>query len=432
MRKSSRFSGPGPTDDEPSDPTDTPENAGIPGRRRFFTSLAAGAAAGVALAGPSEAAAQDAGASSNVRDHGAVGDGEADDTEAVQRAVERGERDRRPVYFPPGTYRVTRSIRVRDEVDLYGNDASFCRLLHDLRGASASHRRDNHACLWIQNDGDPPAGAKNVNVRHLGFGTTEPRVDLGDEGCVQTGIYAKHAYWNVRIRDVIVADFATGIDLQDCWTARLLHSSVIRAQVHCLRWENATAGEITGNRLDCISGSVVTGRGRDCVYVSFSNSPPSFFDTIALGVTNNSMQAAEGAGFRGVGLSNATFTNNFFENNNRSNSAAALLLQTAPRPTGPPGPGRRPDRHPLMRVVNITGGFVTPGSHGHGPAVKIGDYFAINIMGLDIRGSRLRRGLHLYGRHSQVNVIGTMSRLENYIRSPHRHIVGSVMRVLGD
>ncbi len=429
MGKTSIHGGSGPADGAPFDPPERDLEDAALRRRSFLTTALAGTAGAAALIAPSAATAQDAGRSESVRDYGAVGDGEADDTAAIQRAIDRGATDKHPVFFPPGTYRVTESLRVRDEVDLFGSDASFCRILHDLRGASASHRRANHACLRLENEGEPPGPVKNVLVRHLGFGTTEARADLGDEAREQTGIYAKHAFWNVRIRDAIIADFAIGVNLQDCWTARLLYSSIIRAQVHCVRWENATCGELTGNRLDCISGSRVTGRGKDCVYVSYSTSPPQFFETMALGVTNNSMQASEGAGFRGVGLSNMTFTNNFLENTNRRGDAAAILLETAPAPTGPPGPERRGDRHPLMRVVNLTGGFITPGSHGLGPAVKIGDYFVINIQGLDIRGSRLRRGLHLYGRHSQVNVIGTMSRLENYIRSPHRNIIGSVMRV---
>lgn len=44
----------------------------------------------------------------SVRAFGAVGDGRADDTEAVQRAVERSG----DVLFPRGTYRITRTIRV--------------------------------------------------------------------------------------------------------------------------------------------------------------------------------------------------------------------------------------------------------------------------------------------------------------------------------
>src|SRR5579871_2650540 len=48
-------------------------------------------------------------ASGNVRDHGAVGDGTADDTAAVQRAVESGAG---VVTFPKGVYKLTRTVTV--------------------------------------------------------------------------------------------------------------------------------------------------------------------------------------------------------------------------------------------------------------------------------------------------------------------------------
>lgn len=40
----------------------------------------------------------------NVKEFGAIGDGNADDTAAIDAAAETG----KVVYFPPGTYRVTR------------------------------------------------------------------------------------------------------------------------------------------------------------------------------------------------------------------------------------------------------------------------------------------------------------------------------------
>ena len=44
----------------------------------------------------------------NPRDFGAVGDGVADDTEALQRAVNETQTGR--VYFPKGIYRITNKI----------------------------------------------------------------------------------------------------------------------------------------------------------------------------------------------------------------------------------------------------------------------------------------------------------------------------------
>src|SRR5438067_932243 len=43
----------------------------------------------------------------NVREHGAKGDGKADDWQAIQNAVDAGFG---VVHFPPGTYRITKPV----------------------------------------------------------------------------------------------------------------------------------------------------------------------------------------------------------------------------------------------------------------------------------------------------------------------------------
>jgi hypothetical protein len=394
--------------------------------RREFLEWVAGTAASAAVVGVSARAfAHDP---ADVRRYGAVGDGRSDDTDAIQSAIDRAARRRRPVYFSPGVYRVTRTLRVRSETDLYGSDASFCEIRHDLSGKPDSHRQQNAACILVDNEGPDGARAvRYVSIRRLRLTTTEPRADLGGSE-PQTGVLVRHGYWSFRVQEVVVHDFAVGMSLRDCWTARIQYSAIERSNVHCLHWENATAGEITGCRMDSLREPQVSGRGRDCVYVTFGQRPP-FHETLALSVSNNSFQSSERAGFRGVGLGNVTFTNNFFENDNRSGESAALMLENPP--TEPPDGASAEWRRPMLRVVNITGGFITPGEHGKGPAVCIGDYALVNITGLDIRGSALRRGLHLFGRESRVNITGVHSTLDNYVRSPHLDVRGSVLPLVG-
>lgn len=52
----------------------------------------------------------------SVRDFGAKGDGATDDTEAIQRALDAGVREKKVVYLPPGRYRTTRGFRVESVV----------------------------------------------------------------------------------------------------------------------------------------------------------------------------------------------------------------------------------------------------------------------------------------------------------------------------
>jgi len=53
----------------------------------------------------------------SVRDHGAIGDGRALDTRAIQAAVDAAAAARGTVYFPPGTYR-SGTVRLRSRVSV--------------------------------------------------------------------------------------------------------------------------------------------------------------------------------------------------------------------------------------------------------------------------------------------------------------------------
>jgi hypothetical protein len=62
----------------------------------------------------------DADAACSVKHHGAVGDGQADDTAAIQAAVKAGTG---AVYFPKGTYRITRTVVV--DLNSHGRTSLF-------------------------------------------------------------------------------------------------------------------------------------------------------------------------------------------------------------------------------------------------------------------------------------------------------------------
>lgn len=57
----------------------------------------------------------------NVKDYGAVGDGQTDDTEAFKAAVKAAEKDRLPVYVPGGDYLISDTITL-NSVTLYGQE----------------------------------------------------------------------------------------------------------------------------------------------------------------------------------------------------------------------------------------------------------------------------------------------------------------------
>lgn len=74
------------------------------------------------------------------QDYGAVGDGVADDTQAIQDCIDSNT----AVFFPPGTYKITSPLTIKNGLTLYGNNrlntlikAVGCDLAHFAEGASS-------------------------------------------------------------------------------------------------------------------------------------------------------------------------------------------------------------------------------------------------------------------------------------------------------
>ncbi len=69
----------------------------------------------------------------SVKEYGAVGDGETDDTEAIEKAMKKASVNRKTVYFPAGTYRVTKTISIGYSYGMYlglqGQDAESVTLV---------------------------------------------------------------------------------------------------------------------------------------------------------------------------------------------------------------------------------------------------------------------------------------------------------------
>ncbi|AZU64112.1 hypothetical protein CHR53_24315 [Neobacillus mesonae] len=59
----------------------------------------------------------------NVKDYGAEGDGITDDTTAIEMAMQDSRNHK--IYFPPGTYKITREIAIHDGVEITGEQAAL-------------------------------------------------------------------------------------------------------------------------------------------------------------------------------------------------------------------------------------------------------------------------------------------------------------------
>lgn len=116
----------------------------------------------------------------SVKDFGAVGDGVADDTAAINRALyqiycrEVNPQIRRSLYFPAGIYRITDSILIPPYATLYGEginnsmivaDSSATSLLYVFRTCDSLQQS---GAQIGSNNAIPP---QNITISDMGFGT---------------------------------------------------------------------------------------------------------------------------------------------------------------------------------------------------------------------------------------------------------------------
>ncbi|TDU81512.1 pectate lyase-like protein [Prosthecobacter fusiformis] len=104
------------------------------------------------LSGPVQSAEKNAEKIVNVRDTGAKGDGLADDTEAIQRALDGGGRT---VVIPAGTYKISAALLLDSATTLKSDDKAVIRL--------ADHA-GNDVDLFLLTNRDRTQGNKDITV----------------------------------------------------------------------------------------------------------------------------------------------------------------------------------------------------------------------------------------------------------------------------
>jgi polygalacturonase len=121
----------------------------------------------------------------DVRDFGAVGDGSADDTEAINRAlyqlycVEANTQIRRSLYFPAGTYRITESLIIPTYAKLVGEGADctiiFLDTSSDISSLSAYVARfgDSKQQTGVNITTNSATAPRNIEISSMTFETVE-------------------------------------------------------------------------------------------------------------------------------------------------------------------------------------------------------------------------------------------------------------------
>lgn len=136
------------------------------------------------------------GAPLNVLDYGAVGDGVADDSVAIQAAINATTASGGSVYFPNGTYIVNTGITLKTRVTLFGNDRNKTVIKAGTAGITVlglSGESYNMRIRSLDIDGNNLA-AKGIAILGPSIGSNAHHVieDVQCSGCTTNNIHLKH------------------------------------------------------------------------------------------------------------------------------------------------------------------------------------------------------------------------------------------------
>lgn len=203
--------------------TDTDKHAATR-RRALFAGAAGIAGAAVAAGAPAQAATAVASDTStldwyNVKLLGAVGDGQTDDTSAIQAALNSAAATGGTVYFPEGTYRITPAART---TSLSGASAVGLTVPSNvnLRGsnqyASTLVKHSAGTLLAVSGSGPSPDTGSSTHTQYCTIS------DLGLSGGNNTGLLLEMYYCDViTVRDVLMQNNnGICVDLAECWDSR--------------------------------------------------------------------------------------------------------------------------------------------------------------------------------------------------------------------
>jgi hypothetical protein len=150
----------------------------------------------------------------SVKDFGAVGDGVADDTAAIQAALDASN----SVYVPPGVYLLSATLHSRPRTEFYGSVAEITQLKrngadygHTLELGTESSNPANNAnlChvhgLWFQRNFSYTPGVTTTIPDPLSAGTSHIKLNGGQKAIIEDNML-----WNAPILiDVVTSSLVT-------------------------------------------------------------------------------------------------------------------------------------------------------------------------------------------------------------------------------
>jgi len=252
-----------------------------------------------------QAAAADELARGDVRAFGAVGDGRADDTEAIQKALQSVQRG--IVHLPAGVYRITAPITLRPGLSLVGEPDAAA-----VGGSTLLAGADMEAMIRI------PDFGHMLSIESL---TLDGGADQGRSigWCMDLQGFCGSRVGNVRIRNVKGGGLLIGTRTASIpsWIIFLDHLDIeVQGDHHSIHMAGTDAF-LTNSRFAGGLGALHTGGGNVCANLVFENSSGSGLTQRNGGISmvDSIFRTNAGSGLMLSGPAVSAYGGNRFENN---------------------------------------------------------------------------------------------------------------------
>jgi hypothetical protein len=212
----------------------------------------------------------------SVKDFGAVGDGVADDTAAIQAAINSGAAK---IYLPAGTYKITAALSVTTSAVLFVGDGAAKTFILQT-SATADGIYFNHSSYLVG------GGVQDLSI-HAGslFNT--------NTGSTGNGIRLRKANGGFSCTRIDVQAFATGIRVAESFYAKFQDFQVLYAQNYGVICDTPSGGTPSAGMFFSkgkISNFGFTGTNTSSVGIAVKQSGGDFFDTIDVTTFNTAVQ----------------------------------------------------------------------------------------------------------------------------------------------
>jgi hypothetical protein len=231
------------------------------------------------------------GATINVLDFGAVADGVADDTAAIQAAIAYTlANGYRTLYFPAGTYKTSASLTIAVQgFDLIGDGA----LSTKIKPTSAL----TSPCIQMGNGSSTPRPSGNMVISGLfldGVNTVNTNAD---------GLYMFCSH--LEVRDCIISEFAGhGVNAFDSYSNKITHCRIYKCGKNGVNLVQAA-------NIFEVSWNYILENDNYGIYASGGNSLVLYGNNLE----NNQYNPIRLIGNGTSAMRNVTLNNNYFENN---------------------------------------------------------------------------------------------------------------------